>query len=346
MFARFLAALLTLAALVGAVAVAWPQLFGLEQAYLVAQAASMRGLGIAASVIGIALLVLLAVLIRPARGFFRSLIAVLVVFALVNTAVLVTRGFGVGQDGPGADSPDDITVLAWNTLGDEPGAEAIADLATEVGADVISLPETTEETGIEIALRLREAGNPMWVHTIAYDQVAKARSTTLLIAPRLGAYTFDAAARTTGVLPTVVATPVEGDGPTIVAVHAVAPITGQMDNWRDDLVWLAELCTGDVVLAGDFNATIDHMTSLAGDGTDLGGCRDAAAATGHAALGTWPTWLPAPLGAPIDHIMATDTWRTTSMRVITELDNAGSDHRPVVATLSRTSADMENGQHG
>ena len=50
----------------------------------------------------------------------------------------------------------------------------------------------------------------MWVHTVAFDLVSKARSTTLLISPELGEYTVSSAGVSgppgnTSVLPSVVA---------------------------------------------------------------------------------------------------------------------------------------------
>ena len=61
---------------------------------------------------------------------------------------------------------------------------------------------------------------------------------------------------------------------------------------------------------------------------------DAASATDNAAVGTWPTALPALLGAPIDRVLATENWRVTGMRVIQSHDSHGSDHRPVLAQLT------------
>jgi endonuclease/exonuclease/phosphatase family metal-dependent hydrolase len=90
-------------------------------------------------------------------------------------------------------------------------------------------------------------------------------------------------------------------------------------------------------MAGDFNSTLDHYAGLTaksarGDG-DLGACHDGARAEKSAAVGTWPTSLPTSLGAPIDHVMASDEWAFTGFRVIGTEDGAGSDHRPVVAQL-------------
>jgi endonuclease/exonuclease/phosphatase family metal-dependent hydrolase len=40
------------------------------------------------------------------------------------------------------------------------------------------------------------------------------------------------------------------------------------------------------------------------------------------------------LGAQIDHVMSTSSWKTVSMKVIGTEDGSGSDHRPIVATLA------------
>lgn len=334
MIARFLAALVVVAVAVIAVVVAWPQLFGLQLATGLAQAVSLRGAGIAIAASALVLLVLVALASKRARRFVTSLALVTLAFCLVSLAVLTSRGFGDTSFETKGES--DVTVLAWNTLGDLPGAATIAQLALDEGAQIVSLPETTEETGIEVAELMREGGSRMWVLTWPYDTVSKARSTTLLISPDLGEYTFSRDERITAVLPTIVAEPVDGTGPTIVAVHAVAPIQGQMRNWRADLASLAEVCQGDnVIMAGDFNSTIDHYAGLATTtGAALGNCFDAAQASGNAAVGTWPAEAPALLGAPIDHVMQTPNWRVSGMRVIDHFDDSASDHRPIVAQLS------------
>ncbi|TFC91041.1 MULTISPECIES: endonuclease/exonuclease/phosphatase family protein [Cryobacterium] len=319
----------------------WPQLFGLQNTWVAAHAVSLRGTAVAVSIVLIALLLPIYVLFRPVRRLAGGLVVLLLLFGVGNAGVLAVRGVGAPASAPVAETTDAVTVLSWNTLGDEPGAAAIADLALEQNADVVALPETTEATGEAVAEAMRDAGRPMWVHTLAFDQISKARSTTLLISPDLGDYTVSNEAGSgppgnTNVLPTVVATPADRTGPTIIAVHAVAPIRWEMSNWRSDLDWLAEQCTGEnVIMAGDFNATVDHLSGReATAGAVLGDCRDAALATGSGAVGTWPTFAPALLGSPIDHVLATPNWQVQSMSVIDSEDDAGSDHRPIVATLA------------
>lgn len=354
MFRRFLSAVALVISAVALLVLAWPQLFGLQRTVLVAQAVSLRGLAAVVALVAVVALTLFAMLGRSFRRFGSALALLALAFALTNAAVLATRGIGspsFSTKSVGTTSATELTVLSWNTLGDAPGAQTIATLALDAGADVVSLPETTEATADAVARLMQSAGHPMTVHSIAFGHVAKARSTSLLIGTRLGEYRIDTGAGSTSQLPTVVATPADGSGPTIVAVHAVAPIPGEFAHWRTDLGWLASVCAGtNTIMAGDFNATIDHFvglgdapgTATANEATDsgaaaraLGNCADAAAASKNAAVGTWPTSLPAIFGAPIDHVMATPDWKVTGMRVVESLDTAGSDHRPIVAQLRR-----------
>lgn len=318
----------------------WPQAFGLQNQWIAAHVVALRGAAALCAAVASVIFVVLA-FGRSARRFGAAMAAILMLFAVGNAGVLAVRGLGAGG-APTAAPSDSVTVLAWNTLGEVPDAATIADLALAEGADVVALPETTGPLGADVAVAMREGGRPMWVHTVAFDLVAKARSTTILISPELGDYVVTSALvpgppGNTNTLPSIVADPVSGTGPRIVAVHAVAPIRWELRNWRSDLDWLAEQCAGDdVIMAGDFNATIDHFAGRGVDGGDLGRCADAAAAGGAGGVGTWPTGAPALLGSPIDHVMATPSWSVESFRVLEEYDDAGSDHRPVVATLVRS----------
>lgn len=334
MVRRFFAAVIIVAVAAVLLVGAWPQVFGLSTAPVVAQVVSLRGLAAAVALVLVVALTLAALIAGAVRRFAASLAIILLVFTAVNVAVLSARGFGNAGFQSATDS--DITVLSWNTLGDAPGPEVIAELALDTGAEIITLPETTYETGLEIATLMDAAGKPMWIYTVPYDQISKSRSTTLLISAELGEYDVDEGERTTAVLPSVVATPQDGTGPTIIAVHAVAPIPGEMENWRSDLQWLKVACSGpNVIMAGDFNSTLDHYSGLSTtEGSAVGDCADAALATDNGAVGTWPTSLPAFLGAPIDHVMATPNWRVSGMRVVESHDKYGSDHRPVLVQLT------------
>lgn len=332
--------LFVIASAAALIALTWPQGFGLNNDWVIAHAVSLRGVGVVVAV-ALAAVFLLLCTIRRFRPVLGTLSVLLLLFGVVNAGILLARGTSVGSSAEATDAAGAVTILSWNTLGDAPGAAAIAELALAENADVVTLPETTKETGIAIAEAMRDGGRPMWVHTLAFDQIAKSRSTTVLISPDLGDYTVTSDPGSgppgnTNVLPTVVASPSDGTGPTIVAVHAVAPIQYEMSNWRSDLDWLADQCGGEnVIMAGDFNSTIDHMAGRSGSNADavLGRCEDAAQSAGSAAAGTWPTWLPPLLGSPIDHIMATPNWKVENLQVIESTDSAGSDHRPLVATL-------------
>lgn len=334
MFSRLVSAVVLLVIAAVLLVLAWPQAVGLQRAPLIAQVVSFRA---ACVIIALALVVILFVFALANSSFrrFASTTAILLlVFAIANAGVLASRGFGDSTFATKASNG--LTVLSWNTLGDAPGAKVIAELALASDADIITLPETSEPTAIAVATLMRDGGKRMWVHTVAFGVVAKSRSTSVLTSTALGTYHVDSTAGSTSVLPSVVLVPDDGSGPTIVGAHPVSPNRTELARWHTDLDWLKTACSGDnVILAGDFNSTVDHQSGLASSKpTTIGNCADAALATGNGAVGTWPTDVPALVGTPIDHVMATKNWRVTGMRVVQNRDNAGSDHRPIVVQLS------------
>lgn len=114
----------------------------------------------------------------------------------------------------------------------------------------------------------------------------------------------------------------------LVAVHVAQPLVGP-GNWRAD--WsvldqvLPELTGRPVVVAGDFNSTLDHRPVR--DLLDHGFADAARAAN----AGWQPTWPSSGLGLiAIDHVLTRSGYRalrTDTYRV------AGSDHRALVARL-------------
>lgn len=339
---RLLGFLVALVFAASAAVLTWPSAFGLERTFPLAQIISFRA-ALAAVLVAATLLMLLFALIRPIRALALVLALILGVAGGVNVALLSQRG--LGTEGLPAKTDTSLRVMTWNTAGSATSAESIAQFAVGMQADVVTLPETTIDTGAEVAELMRAMGQPMWAHHAEYGEYGitgwDATSTTVLIRPELGDYSviqssLDGSSNTSTV-PSAVAMPVSGDGPIIVAAHAVAPRQEYMPQWRSDLQWLADQCASDnVILAGDFNATLDHMTGMGVEGGTLGRCHDAASDSGNGGVGTWPTDAPALLGAPIDHVMATPDWTVSGSVVMRSLDGSGSDHRPIVVQLERT----------
>jgi endonuclease/exonuclease/phosphatase (EEP) superfamily protein YafD len=333
---RLLGIFTTVLCAIAAAVLTWPAFFRVERMYPIAQIVSFRGLMMLAMAAFVVLALLVAI-IRPLRAFALSIAMVMLLAAGANGVILLTRG--IGSDSLPAKTDDSIRVMTWNTAGTATSSQEVAQIAVAMDADIVTLPETTIETGEQVAIAMRDLGHPMWAYHTEYGEDGwDASSTTLLISPDLGDYSviessIDGSSNTSTV-PSAVAMPIDGSGPIVVAAHAVAPRQNYMERWRTDLQWLADQCAdADVILSGDFNATIDHMARLGVDGGTLGLCRDAASETGNGSVGTWTTAIPALLGAPIDHVMTSDSWKATGSIVLHSLDGSGSDHRPLIVQL-------------
>lgn len=118
----------------------------------------------------------------------------------------------------------------------------------------------------------------------------------------------------------------------VESVHPLAPSSlGTLPYWRVDLA-AQPPATPDGpprILAGDFNATLDHAPLRRLLAT---GYRDAAAATGRGLVGTWGPYdgdLIPPV--TIDHILVD---RRIAVREVSVHPLAGSDHRMVYAELT------------
>jgi endonuclease/exonuclease/phosphatase (EEP) superfamily protein YafD len=340
---RLLGILFTVLLAIATAIAVWPQFFHLEQTYPFTQVVAARGAVLGALLL-LALLAMLLMFSKTLRGFAASVLIIALLGAAATALIGVNRGFGRNTLPDATDTS--IRVLSWNTAGEVVSAETIAQEVVDSGADIVALPETTEAVGEEIAVMLRDQGHPMWVHNVQFNPDVvdgpKSWQTTVLVAADLGQYSVIESSQdgssNTGSVPSVVLMPVDGSGPTIVAVHAVAPRREEMGQWRSDLQWIADQCPeGDFILAGDFNATIDHMAPLGVGGGDMGYCRDVASRTGNGFSGTWPSSLPELLSAPIDHVMASQNWTPTGSMIIA--DASGSDHRGLVVQLEPAAAE-------
>ncbi len=115
----------------------------------------------------------------------------------------------------------------------------------------------------------------------------------------------------------------------VTSVHPCAPrFAARHACWEDGLRALPRERDVLRVLAGDFNATLDHVPvrDLLADGY-----RDAADVTGEGLTATWPmsSWGPLP-GVTLDHILADDRIAVTAFR--THLLPA-TDHKATFAEL-------------
>ncbi|MDQ1111805.1 endonuclease/exonuclease/phosphatase (EEP) superfamily protein YafD [Microbacterium testaceum] len=314
---------------VAAFVVVWPQGVGIHRLPLVANAISLRAL--LALGFGVAALLVAGVAVWRRRwGVAAALSIALAVASVGNGAVLLARGGGAPVQ------PGELTIAAWNTYGGSVTPETIARMVRETGADVVSLPETDAVAAAEVAGILDLEGISMAHDTVAAAPDGEVIPTSILISRALGEYELDADAGSTVGLPSGVWRSVDGSGPILVAAHPMPPLPGVTDRWELGLGWIADRCTdSDVIVAGDLNSTVDHFAGLGVDGGTIGGCRDAAAEAGSAAAGTWPVRLPVGLAAPIDHVLVGSAWRVNGFAVLDGFDDASSDHRPIVATLTR-----------
>lgn len=115
----------------------------------------------------------------------------------------------------------------------------------------------------------------------------------------------------------------------IVGVHPYPPVDRRLDEWRAALESLPS--TGSRVpwvLAGDFNATLDHAELR---DVLARGYRDAGDATGNGLTPTWPAGSIFPPPVTIDHVLAD---RRIDILDYAVEDIPGSDHRAVYARLS------------
>jgi endonuclease/exonuclease/phosphatase (EEP) superfamily protein YafD len=102
-----------------------------------------------------------------------------------------------------------------------------------------------------------------------------------------------------------------------------------MGNWRRDLRRLPDARPGGIVrvLAGDFNATLDHRELRR---VLDRGYRDAADRNGSGLRATWPADGRRVPPVAIDHVLADERAGVQAVRV---RDLPRSDHRAVVAVL-------------
>lgn len=216
-----------------------------------------------------------------------------------------------------------LRVLTANLFAERASPAAVVALARRTRADVLSVQELTPEAarGLEKA-GLRDVlpyavlrAQPRFRGSGLYAR----RPLRAIRAPRTSADTAAA------VLPLPRGPRVE-----LLAVHAQAPSARRhLPAWRRDLRALPSApARGAIrVLAGDFNATLDHRELRR---VLARGYTDSAARAGAGLASTWPQGRRIPPAVTIDHVLVSERAAVGEVRVHAI---AGSDHRAVVAEL-------------
>lgn len=235
-----------------------------------------------------------------------------------------------GWTRPGSTDPADLVVVSLNTLDgaaapDQIAAVVRAELTTS-DAVMVALPETPEPLARRCAELLAGDGHRVQVFCTTADPDNPLSTTSLLISERLGGYRQVAAPSM--LLGAVLVEPTDGPGPTLAAVHPGAPMPGVgFPKWRSDVTAAVAISREHQfsVVAGDFNTTVDHAMMR-----HLEPSVDAATVAGRGGEGTWPAHFPAPLAAPIDHVLLNGPMTVLGSRT---LRVGRSDHRAVIVRL-------------
>ncbi len=120
----------------------------------------------------------------------------------------------------------------------------------------------------------------------------------------------------------------------LLAVHAMAPTSGHLKEWEDDLELVRRLIVGDrrcLLVVGDFNATWGNRPfhRLLDRGLT-----DGAAARSAPFAMTWPRNRRfVPPVVRIDHVLTGNGAVVTNIR---SGSGEGSDHRPLIADIAMT----------
>ena len=262
-----------------------------------------------------------------AAGLLRRPIAagIAAIATVVLLAVVTPRAFGTPAAGPGTP----LVVMSANLRLGGADAASIVELVRSAQVDVLALQEFTVKAeqallagGLGDALPFREShAAPGASGTAIYSRIALDEGGVRPVSP-LG---FDQAYATVAL----------GGGRSVVveSVHPVPPSGAQLP--RHWLTGLRNQLPADApgpsrILAGDFNATLDHSALQAVLAT---GYRDAADAVGAGLTPTWPYYGRRSLVTPrvaLDHILAPEGIGVRDFRAVTI---PGTDHRAIVATL-------------
>ena len=274
--------------------------------------------------LGAVLLIAALLLRRWACAAALGVVTALLLVAVVPRAV--PDGAGARSTGPGAaaESGGELRVLTLNAFFGRAEAERIVHAVRDDDVDVLVVQELTPQ----LAGRLDRAGLRSMLPHRVWHPAAHGEGSG--IAARFPLRERDLVGATTMAHPAARMRMPGGAAVDLVSVHPLYPMGADtVQRWKRDLGALPPPARGPVprVLAGDFNATLDHtpLRELLGRGY-----RDAGAATGRGLVPTWPVGKAAP-PVTIDHVLTSGPVSTSGYRA---QRIAGSDHRALLVELS------------
>lgn len=243
-------------------------------------------------------------------------LAVAAAAAVVFAALVLPRAIGGGQ--PHATGPR-LRILTANLRFGQAGDQDLVDLVRRTGADVLSVQEFTPAA----AGRLDAAGIERLLPYRVIDPRSGPEGSGLYSRypltelPDRGRTTF---ATVSATLDVPGAPPVR-----LTAAHPPAPLGPDAARWRHDLDEIPPATPyGQVgIVAGDFNASLDHLPLRRLVGT---GFRDAADATGQGLVPTFRPWPP----ITIDHVLADKRCAFQRVKIFYQ---PRSDHRALFTEL-------------
>ena len=265
----------------------------------------------------LAALVVLGVVIST-----RSRVAIAIMLAVCVCLAWCVVPRAISSTAPATGRP--FRVLTANLNGGRGDAQTIVDLARKLNVDVLSLQELTWSERD----RLETAG----LAKLLPYQVVKPEEWG---ADGSGVYARLPLREQTGVfqpvghhMPVVEVALPGGSAVQVVVVHPVAPVPSTVPEWEAGVATLPPAATTGMprVLAGDFNATLDHAVFRRLLAT---GYTDAASATGQGLTPTWGMRRLPPL-VTIDHVLTDGRGGAAGVHVY---DVPGSDHRALFADL-------------
>jgi endonuclease/exonuclease/phosphatase (EEP) superfamily protein YafD len=310
------AVLLALAASVFTVPDLW---FGLDRWSPFTQIVAFRAILLVVVAVVALALVLVTLGMRRAWPFPLAMLAVVAVTA----ATMVPR---LSADPvPTLGTP--VKVLSFNVYTGDADVRELADLIHRERPDLVALPEAGERYRQRLAPLIEDLGYRTEASVDRRSQ--DVNGVVAAVSPRFGDVTFDVGRITPdSPFPYLQVSGAEMGDLTFVAFHSVAPTAGSVAQWRQDLEGVGRWCSAasPAIVAGDFNATLDHSVLRAATAD----CGDAASQRGAALTATWPAALPRWLGTEIDHVFANRGATAESFEV---LDLPGSDHRAILTTV-------------